>query len=168
MIRSVRNRVGVLTGIVALTATTVGLLAAPAGGATTNPCKVLKKSEIQQAFGGTVSRGKKGLSTPVSSQCEFQVSADADRPAGTVTIHVMTTGGKAAYTGLKKITSSYTPIEGVPDALWAEKLHVVNILEGSALLGVQGGFLVTEPLPLHFYDDQTQLTDLAQIGAKRV
>ena len=55
--------------IVALAATTFAVAATPAGAATTNPCKVLKKSEIQQAFGGTVSSGKKGLSTPVSSQC---------------------------------------------------------------------------------------------------
>ena len=136
-------------------------------GPTTNPCKVLKKSEIQQAFGGTVSSGKKGLSTPVSSQCEFQVGASGDRPAGTVVVHVMTTGAKAAYTGLKK-TAAYEPIDGVPNSLWAEKLDVVNILKGDVLLGVQGGFLITDPLPIHSFDDKTQLTGLAQIGLKRV
>jgi hypothetical protein len=167
MIGSIGRRVGMCAGIFALAAATFSLVAAPAGAATTNPCKVLKKSEIQQAFGGSVGSGKKGLSTAVSSQCEFQVGADGDRPAGTVTVHVMTNGGKAAYTGLKK-TPAYTPIEGVPNSLWAEKLHVVNIVKGNALLGVQGGFLITEPLPLHFYDDETQLTDLAQIGVKRV
>jgi hypothetical protein len=157
----------VCAGIFVLTAVTFSLVATPAGAATTNPCKVLKKSEIQRAFGGTVGSGKKGLSTAVSSQCEFQVGADGDRPAGTVTVHVMTNGGKAAYSDLKK-TPAYTPIEGVPDSLWAEKLHVVNVVEGNVLLGVQGGFLLTEPLPLHFYDDESQLTDLAQTGVKRV
>jgi hypothetical protein len=167
VIRSIGRRVGVCAGTFVLTAITFSLVAAPAGAATTNPCKVLKKSEIQRAFGGTVGSGKKGLSTAVSSQCEFQVGADGDRPAGTVTVHVMTNGGKAAYTGLKK-TPAYTPIEGVPNSLWAEKLHVVNVVEGNVLLGVQGGFLLTEPLPLHFYDDESQLTDLAQTGVKRV
>jgi hypothetical protein len=128
---------------------------------------VLKKSEIQQAFGGTVSSGKKGVSTPVSAQCEYQLGANADRPAGTVIVHLMTTGAKAAYTGLKK-ASAYEPIDGVPNSLWNEKLHVVNILKGSVLLGVQGGFAITDPLPIHFYDDETQLTELAQIGVKRV
>jgi hypothetical protein len=33
---------------------------------------------------------------------------------------------------------------------------------------VQGNFLITDPLPIHFYDAQTQLTDLAQIGIARV
>ena len=49
--------------IVVLVATTFAVGATPAGAATTNPCKVLKKSEIQQAFGGTVGSGRKGLST---------------------------------------------------------------------------------------------------------
>ena len=154
------------TGIVVLAATTCWLVAAPAGAATTNPCKVVKKSEIQRVFGGTVGSGKKGLSTPVSSQCEFQVSADGDRPAGTVTVHVRT-GSKDAYAGLEK-TPAYAPIDGVPNALWAEKVHVVNILKGDVLLGVQGGFLITDPLPIHSFDDKTQLTGLAQIGLKRV
>ena len=79
----------------------------------------------------------------------------------------MTGGAKAAYTGLKK-TPRVRPIDGVPNCSDAEKLHVVNILQGDVLLGVRGGFLLTDPLPIHFYDDETQLTDLAQIGIKRV
>jgi len=73
MIRSIGRRAGTTAGVLAIAAAAFGMFQAPAGAATTNPCKVLKKSEIQQAFGGTVSSGKKGLSTPVSSQCEFQV-----------------------------------------------------------------------------------------------
>ena len=167
MIRSIGRRAGTTAGVLAIAAASFAVFAAPAGAATTNPCKVLKKSEIQQAFGGTVSSGKKGLSTPVSSQCEFQVGANGDRPAGTVVVHVMTTGAKAAYTGLKK-TATYEPIDGVPNSLWAEKLDVVNILKGDVMLGVQGGFLITDPLPIHSFDDKTQLTGLAQIGLKRV
>jgi hypothetical protein len=159
---------GALAGIVALVLAAFGGFAAPAGAATTNPCKVLTKSEIQTAFGGTVGKPKKGLSTPVSSQCEYKVRADADRPDGTVIVHVMTTGAKAAYTGLKKQGTIYVPIDGVPNSLYADKLHVVNLLKGSVLLGVQGNFVITTPLPIHFYDAKTQLTDLAQIGVKRV
>jgi hypothetical protein len=167
MTRSIGRRAAALTAFATLALGSAGALAAPAGAATTNPCKVLKKSEIRQAFGGTVSSGKKGVSTPVSTQCEFQVSADGDRPSGTVTVHLMTTGAKAAYNGLRK-TTQYVPIDGVPDALYAEKVHVVDILHGDVLLGVQGGFVITDPLPIHFYDDKTQLTDLAQIGVERV
>jgi hypothetical protein len=167
MIRSIGRRAGTTASVLAIAAASLAMFAAPAGAATTNPCKVLKKSEIQQAFGGTVSSGKKGLSTPVSSQCEFQVGANGERPAGTVVVHVMTTGAKAAYAGLKK-TAAYEPIDGVPNSLWAEKLDVVNILKGDVLLGVQGGFLISDPLPIHSFDDKTQLTGLAQIGLKRV
>ena len=110
---------------------------------------------------------KKGLGTPLSTQCEYKVGATADRPEGTVIVHVMTTGAKAAYNGLKK-TSAYVPIDGVPNSLYSDKTHVVDILKGSVLLGVQGNFLITDPLPIHFYDAQTQLTDLAQIGIARV
>jgi hypothetical protein len=168
MTRSAGRRAAVIAGLFVLAVTTFATVAGPAGAASSiNPCKVLKRSEIQTAFGGTVSTGKKGLSTPVSAQCEYQVSANGDRPNGTVIVHVMTTGAKAAYDGLKK-TSLYVPIEGVPNSLWAEKTHVVDILKGNVLVGVQGNFLITNPLPIHFYDAKTQLTDLAQLGAKRV
>jgi hypothetical protein len=168
MTRSNGLRAGILAGMATLAMTTFGAFgAAPAGAATTNPCKLLKKSEIQRAFGGTVSNGKKGLGTPVSAQCEFQVGANADRPDGTVIAKAMTTRGKAAYTGLKKLPD-YVAIDGVANSLANEKLHVVEILEGDVLVGVQGGFAITDPLPLHLYDDMTQLTDLAQIAAKRV
>jgi hypothetical protein len=170
MTRSIGRRAGVFAGAVAMAATALGAFGAsatPAGAAATNPCKVLKQSEIQKAFGGTVSTGKKGLSTPVSSQCEFTVGANGDRPAGTVTVHVMTTGAKAAYDGLKKI-SVYAPIDGVANSLYSDSLHVVNILKGDTLVGVQGPFTITDPLPVHFYDDKAQLTQLAQLGAKRV
>ena len=161
------RRAGVVVGIVALASALFAVGGAPSGAATKNPCKVLTKSEIATAFGGTVGKPKKGLSTPVSAQCEYKIGATADRPDGTVIVHVMTTGAKAAYTGLKK-TSAYVPIDGVPNSLWAEKTHVVDILKGDVLLGVQGNFIITDPLPIHFYDAETQLTDLAEIGIKRV
>jgi hypothetical protein len=161
------RRAGIVVGVVALVSTVFAVGGPPSGAATKNPCKVLTKREIATAFGGTVGTPKKGFSTAVSTQCEYTVGATADRPDGTVIVHVMTTGAKAAYTGLKK-TSLYVPIDGVPNSLWAEKTHVVDILKGDVLLGVQGNFIITDPLPIHFYDAKTQLTDLAQIGITRV
>ena len=167
MTRLTGRRAGSAVGVVVLVSTLFALGGAPSGAATKNPCKVLTKNEIATAFGGTVGNPKKGLSTPVSTQCEYKVGATADRPEGTVIVHVMTTGAKAAYNGLKK-TSAYVPIDGVPNSLYSDKTHVVDILKGSVLLGVQGNFLITDPLPIHFYDAQTQLTDLAEIGIARV
>ena len=166
--KSSGRRIGAIVGCATLVVAMLGAFGESAGAASINPCKVLKKSEIQTAFGGTVGKGKKGLTTPVSTQCEYSVTADGDRPDGDVIVHVMTTGAKAAYTGLKKQSSLYVPIDGVPNSLYAEKLHVVNILKGNVFLGVQGNFLISDPLPIHFYDAKTQLTDLAQIGVKRV
>jgi hypothetical protein len=160
--------IAVTAGVLALVCATLGAFATPAGAATTNPCKVLTKAQIQTAFGGTVGAAKKGLSTPVSSQCEYTVAASGDRPDGTVIVHLMTTGAKIAYSGLKKQGTIFVPIDGVPNSLYSDKLHVVNLLKGNVLLGVQDNFVITTPLPIHFYDAKTQLTDLAQIGVKRV
>jgi hypothetical protein len=160
---------GVLTVLVVLAAATVaGLGVSPAAAATTDACKVLKRSEIRAAFGGSVDPGKQGLRTPVSSQCQYRVSADGDRPEGTVIVHLTTKGGQAAYDGLRKRSNTYEPIDGVPQALSAQKLHVVKLLKGKVLLGVQGTFVATDPLPIHFSDVQAQLTALAQQGAARV
>ena len=145
----------------------VGTPAPLAGAAVTNPCKVLKKVEIQQAFGGTVASGRKGLSAPGSVQCEYEVSADGARPGGTVTVKLVTTGAQDAFDALRR-SKAYAPIDGVPDALWGAKAHVVQLLRGKVLVGVQGGFLATDPLPLHFADDQAQLTALARMGVARV
>ncbi len=168
MSRLTGRRAGVVVGVVALLSTLFAVGAGPGGAATKNPCKVLTKGEIAKAFGGTVGSAKKGLSTPVSTQCEYKLTASADRPDGTVIVHLMTTGANAAYTGLKKQGTIYVPLDGVPNSLYADKLHVVNILKGSVMLGVQGNFIITDPLPIHFFDAKTQLTDLAQIGIKRV
>jgi hypothetical protein len=159
---------GAVAGAVALTTAMFGLFAAPGGATTKNPCKVFSTADIRTAFGGTVSSGKKGFSTPVSTQCEFQVSADAGRPDGTVVVHLTTTGAKPAYTGLKKIRETYAPVDGLPNALYAQKLQIVNVLKGAVLLGVQGNFLVTDPLPIHTYDDKAQLVALAKLGLARV
>jgi hypothetical protein len=171
MTTSIRARAARVVAVVALggAAVVTGAVAgAPAAdAATTNPCKVLKQSELQRVFGGTVGSGKKGFSTPVSAQCEYSVSADGDRPDGTVVVHLTTTRAKAAYTGLKK-TAEYVPIDGVPNSLYAEKLRVVDLLQGDVLVGVQAGFTSTDPLPIHSYDDKAQLIQLAQLAAKRV
>jgi hypothetical protein len=168
MTRLTGRRAAVLVAVAIVVATLFVAGAAPLGAATKNPCKVLTKAEIQTAFGGTVGNPKQGLRTPVSQQCEYKLTASGDRPDGTVIVHMMTTGAKAAYTGLKKQPTLYVPLDGVPNSLYSEKLHVVNILKGNVFLGVQGNFIITNPLPIHFYDAKTQLTDLAQIGVKRV
>ena len=42
------------------------------------------------------------------------------------------------------------------------------MLKGDVLLGVQGNFLIIDPLPIHAYDDKAQLVDLAKLGLARV
>jgi hypothetical protein len=171
MITSIGRRSATLAGAVALTVTAFsgfGGFGATAGAADTNPCKVLRRSEIQKAFAGTVSSGRKGFSTPVTTQCEFSVAANADRPPGTLVVHLRTTHARATYDGLKKQARRYASVDGVPNALYSGTSHVVQLLKGDTLVGVQAGFTITDPLPVRTFDDEAQLTQLAQLAANRV
>jgi hypothetical protein len=138
----------------------LGVLAIPSTAVTKDPCRVLKKSEIAKAFGATVGSPKKGGGTAVSAECNWTLTGGRAGP-GTVTVHVMTIGAAAAYTGLQTVPS-YAPIAGYPKSLWAASLNVVDVLKGSVLLGVQGGF------PGNTTDIQGQLVGLSKIGVKRV
>jgi hypothetical protein len=150
--------------------------AAPAGAAagnpstnpSSNPCKVLRRSEIQRVFGGTVSPGRQGFKTPASTQCEFSVTAFGDRPAGTLIVHLTTSRAKSAYQGLERQAKRYAAVDGVPDALYSDTSHVVNLLQGDTLVGVKAAFTIIDPLPVHAYGDEVQLAQLAQLAANRV
>lgn len=152
--------------IVALTATlALGILAAPGGAASgPNPCKVLKKAEIAGALGGTVASGRKGIATAVSTTCEFAVGAAGNRPAGTVSVHVMTIGAKAAFDGLPKISSDYQPMTELPNALYSSNTGTIDMLVGSKLVGVQGVFLGDDGRA----DVQAQMIQLAKLARRRV
>lgn len=138
----------------------LGVLANPGTAATKDPCQVLKKREIAKAFGATVGNPKKGRGTAVSAECTWTLTGGA-AGSGTVIVNVMTIGAAAAYTGLQTVPS-YAPIAGSPKSLWAASLNVVDVLKGSVLLGVQGGF------PGNTTDIQGQLVGLSKIGVKRV
>ena len=155
------RRIAFVAFTVCIATLMLGVFAVPGGAATKDPCKVLKKSEVAQAFGATtVGNPKKGLGTAVSAQCAFSITGGAAGD-GTLTVNVMTTGAAAAYKGLPEL-GDYVPVAGYPKSLWSAKLSVVDVLKGSALLGVQGGF------PDNTTDIQSQLVGLSKIGVKRV
>src|SRR5262245_44798991 len=105
--------------------------ASPASAASApNPCAVLTTAQISKAFGGAeVSKGKKGLTTPVNTQCSYDVGAAGDLPDGTLVVIVMFIRGKAAYDGLKG-TAGYEPTTGLSNSIYNSKLSVVNTLKG--------------------------------------
>jgi hypothetical protein len=103
----------------------------------------------------------------VSASCDFEVTASSDVPDGTFTVHIMSTGAKAGYDGLKKI-ASYEPVPELGKALYSSQTSVVEVLKGDILLGVQGVFIDSAKLPLASTDVKTQLVALAKKGAKRV
>jgi hypothetical protein len=180
MITSIRRRAatsgGVLVTAVALAVAGLAgfgpaagaTVRAAAGAADANPCKVLKRSEIRKAFAGTVSSGRKDFSTPVTTQCEFFVAANADRPPGTLVVHLRTTHARTTYDALKKQARRYAAVDGVPNALYSDTSHVVQLLKGRTLVGIHAGFTITDPLPIHSFDSEAQLTQLAQLAATRV
>jgi hypothetical protein len=150
-----------------LVAAPVLFSAVPAYGATEDPCKVLKASEISKVFAGaSVSKGKAGLKTAANAQCTYTVAASDGLPEGDVVVIVMFAGAKPAYDGLKKI-DGYVPTSGLAKSIYNEKQSVVNTLKGDILLGLQG--LFTEgSLPITYEDVQAQLVQLSKVGLKRV
>jgi hypothetical protein len=83
-------------------------------------------------------------------------------------VHLRTTHARTTYDALKKQARRYAAVDGVPNALYSDTAHVVQLLKGDTLVGVQGGFTITDPLPIHSFDDEAQLTQLAQLAANRV
>jgi hypothetical protein len=83
-------------------------------------------------------------------------------------VHLTTSRAKSTYDALKRQAKRYTAVDGVPNALYSDTAHVVQLLKGDTLVGVQGGFTITDPLPIHSFDDEAQLTQLAQLAANRV
>jgi hypothetical protein len=156
-----------IVSVFALAALTCGVMASPAAAGGPDPCKVFKKSEIASVFAGTVGAAKKGLTTAVSATCDFEVTASSDVPDGTFTVHIMFTGAKAGYDGLKKI-ATYEPVPELGKALYSAKTSVVDVLKGDILIGVQGVFIDSAKLPLAITDVKTQLVALAKKGVKRV
>lgn len=149
----------------AVAGATLGVTAVPGHAASRpNPCKLLKRSEISKEFGGaTVAPGKKGLSTGISSQCDFEVAATPDFPSGTVTVHVMSPRGKAAF---KAIDGGFQPVEGEKGVLYWDKTGAAEMLKGDTLVGVQGVFL-GDTLPITQQDVQSQVIALDKIALKR-
>jgi hypothetical protein len=156
--------------VTTLATAALGVFALPGHAASgPNPCKLLKTSEISQQFGNaTVSPGKKGLSTAISQQCEFEVAASGEMPDGTVIVHVLTLRGKAAYDGLKKPDTGYVPVVGLPNSLWAEKVSTVDVLKGGTLVGVQSLFTKADSLPITQVDTKAQSVALVKVAAKRL
>ena len=143
----------------------LGVFAIPAGAATSDPCKVLKKTEIVHEFDSAVDNPTKGLTTAVSKTCNWDVATSATRPSGTVSVHVMTIGAQAAYNGLKKMTAQYVAVPELGKSLYQQSTGALSVLQGSKYLTVQGVFLDTTT---GHVDVEPQLIALMKIARKRV
>jgi hypothetical protein len=167
MTRLAGPRAGGLLVVVALALAAVVVPASPSGAEVTNPCKVLKRSELQYALGATVAPGRIAPSTSASRQCEYQVAADQDRPLGTIVVLVRNTGAEKRFRELARRASSEM-VDGLADAIWSPNRRAIDVLAGDTLLGIQGNFLRADALPLAFSDVEVPLTALARVGAQRL
>jgi hypothetical protein len=130
-------------------------------------CKLLKASEISQAFGGaTVTPGDAGTNTVISTECNYDVAASGDIPSGTVTVHVMSPRGKVAFKAHEKGTFGFQPVAGEKGVLYWDKTGSSEMLKGDTLVGVQGVF-IGDTLPIQQHDAQAQVIQLNQIAVKR-
>lgn len=167
-----RARVGRVTGRIAALAAGAALLAmawaGPAGAAKApNPCKVLKTSEISDAFdGATVDSPQPGLKTAVSASCDFDVEKGTSIPGGTVSVSIMSVGAKPAYDGMKKM-DGFVTVPEVKNGIYQEATGALSVLDGDKLVTVQGVFL-TDTLPIDRVDVLDQLIPLSKIATKRV
>ena len=159
---------GRIAALAASTAVVVAAWAGPAGAAKPpNPCKVLKASEIFDAFvGATVASLEPGLKTLVSASCDFDVEAGTTIPAGTVSVSVMSVGAKPAYDGMKKM-DGFAAVPGIKSSVYQEATGALSVLDGDTLVTVQGVFL-TDTLPIERVDVLDQLVPLSKIATKRV
>ena len=159
------RRSGLLCAVVALGV--AGFASAAAGTAMSakgpNPCTLLKPKEISTALGQTAAKGKKGLNTPITKTCIFEVSAGNGQPEGEVVAIVQTTGAKIAYDALAKLPGN-EKVAGLGKAYYIPRTGTVNNLVGPVLLGVQSVFISTEG----HSDRKAETIALTKIAKKRV
>jgi hypothetical protein len=91
------------------------------------------------------------------------LAATADFPSGTVTVHVLSPRGKAAF---KAIEGGFQPVSGEKGVLSWDKTGSAEMLKGDTLVGVQGVFL-GDTLPITQSDVQAQVIALNKVALKR-
>lgn len=151
--------------------TFAAMTAAPAGASvaakTSNPCKLLKKSEIQQEMGQPTSGGKKGLvNTAVSKTCIFKVAAAGTQPEGEVSTFLQTVGAKIAFDTNRKIEGN-VDVDEIPKAYYDPRTGALTSLKGDVLVVVQSVFFSAEG-GIHFEDRKAQTIELMKIARPRV
>ena len=149
---------------------TLVLPAATATAATKNPCKLVKSSEINKVFGQPVGKPKQRISTPVSKQCEWKVTATADKPGGSVATYLQFVGAKSAFKADRPQFETASVSGLGKDAFYQSTGAaggVVWVLKGDVLMTVQGVFFsvngpMFDPAAL-----QDELVAVAKIARKR-
>lgn len=131
-----------------------------------NPCKLLKRGEIERVLEQPTAKGKQGFDTAVSKTCEFAVEPAGGNPDGVVTVYVQTTGAKIAYDTNRKLPTAER-VAGIPKAYYETNLGALTTLKGDVLLNVQSVFISTEG-GIASVDRKPETIELAKLARKRV
>jgi hypothetical protein len=162
------NRIARVTGAVALAlALAVPATGASVGTKTNNACKLLKRGEIEDALGQSTGKAKKGLTTQVSTACEWEIEPAGDLPDGVIATFIQRVGAKIAFD-----TNSEAPnAEEVPElgnnAFYDTEFDSVYVLKGDRLMFVQGVFINVGG-GFQQLERRDELVALAKIARKRV
>ena len=137
----------------------------PAAAATKDPCKLLKATEIETVLGTDVAEGRKGRTTAVIRNCEWDLPAAAGGAGGLISATIQTSGAKLAFDtnrqqagveDLAELGKAYY----IPAALGPGSGGSVWMLKGSKLLSIND---VLTPVA-----DKAQLEELARLARKRL
>ncbi len=151
------------------TGATVAFAAQPAGASSSDPCKLLKASEIQSVVGQPTAAGAPSISTAVSRGCKYKVSTPEGRPAGSIDVTVQTTGAKIAFDTDKKTLPGVVAVTGLGNAFFysiGTFSGSVWVLKGSKLMSVHGTFI--QATPVDITQVQSDLTQLAKVARGRL
>jgi hypothetical protein len=161
------RRLVLVLALLAFAAVTAVPAGATVAAKTSNPCKLLKKSEIQQEMGQPTSAGKKGLiNTAVSKTCIFEVAAAGTQPDGEVSTYLQSVGAKIAFDANRQIEGN-VDVDEIPKAYYDPRTGALTSLKGDVLVVVQSVFITTEG-GIHSVDRKAETIELMKIARPRV
>jgi len=117
-----------------------------AGTAAVDACKLLKVRELRNVLDQPVARPEKSRTSKVIATCEWQVSATANKPDGSVSTFLQFVGAKISFdTNRTQLGKSVSSVSGLGKHAFYQSTGtgggVVWVLKGKVLLTVQGVFV---------------------------
>jgi len=161
-----RSALAFVVGVFSFAVSTSAVAGASLTAKGPNPCKLLKRAEIERVLGQPTAAGKKGLTTAVSKTCLYAVSAGNDQPDGEVSTHVQTVGAKSAYDANSKRPGTER-VTGIAKTYYDPRTGAMTTLAGNLLLTVQSVFIAIDG-GVGAVDRKDETAALMKIAKKRL